>query len=62
MDSSRDARGPLRTLAAIGFTATVSQSVLLREAMSALGGSELAWGGVLSVWLAGVGLGSWAGA
>jgi hypothetical protein len=51
-----------RALAAIGFTAAVSQSVLLREAMSALGGSELAWGGVLSVWLAGVGLGSWAGA
>lgn len=61
MNPAKDALVGARSLAAIGFAATVSQSVLLREAMSALGGSELAWGGVLSVWLAGVGLGSWAG-
>jgi hypothetical protein len=62
VDTATGNPSAVRTLAAIGLTATVSQSVLLREAMSALGGSELAWGGVLSVWLAGVGLGSWAGA
>lgn len=35
--------------------------MLLREAMAAVGGSELAWGAVLAVWLAGMGLGARAG-
>lgn len=36
--------------------------MLLREAMGALGGSELAWGMVLGVWLGGMGLGASLGA
>lgn len=49
-------------LVALGFSAAVAQSVLLREAMAALGGSELAWGAVLAVWLAAMGVGALAGA
>lgn len=45
-------------LAALGFAAATAQSVLLREAMAALDGSELAWGAVLALWLAGTGLGA----
>jgi hypothetical protein len=47
---------------ALGFGTSVAQAVLLREAMAALGGSELAWGAVLALWLAGMGLGAWVGA
>jgi spermidine synthase len=50
------------TLAALGFATGVAQAVLLRETMAALGGSELAWGAVLAVWLAAMGLGAWLGA
>ncbi len=50
------------TLLALGFAAAVAQAVLLREAMAAIGGSELAWGSVLAVWLAGIGAGAWLGA
>ena len=49
------------TLTSLGFAAGVAQAVLLREAMAALGGSELAWGAVMALWLAGMGIGSWAG-
>lgn len=49
-------------LAALGFAAAVGQAVLLREAMAALGGSELAWGLVLGAWLGGMALGARAGA
>jgi len=42
----------------LGFSAVVAQSLLLRESMAALGGSELAWGVVLALWLAGMGIGS----
>ena len=49
-------------LAALGISAAIAQAVLIREAMAALGGSELAWGAVLALWLAGMGLGSWVGA
>jgi spermidine synthase len=50
------------TLLALGFATAVAQAVLLREAMAAIGGSELAWGSVLAVWLAGIGGGAWLGA
>ncbi len=50
------------TLLALGFATAVAQAVLLREAMAAIGGSELAWGSVLAVWLAGIGAGAWIGA
>ncbi len=49
------------TLAALGFVTSVAQAVLLREGMAALGGSELAWGAVLALWLGGMGVGAWAG-
>lgn len=50
-----------RTLVLLGFSTAVAQAVLLREAMAALGGSELAWGAVLALWLAGIALGARAG-
>ena len=36
----------------------VAQALLLREAMAAMGGSEIAWGVVMALWLAGMGLGA----
>ncbi len=42
-----------------GMQAIVTQSILLREAFVLMFGSELAWGIVLSAWLAGVAVGSW---
>lgn len=53
---------PRVTLVLLGVATTVAQAVLVREAMTALGGSELAWGGMLALWLAGVGLGARLGA
>ncbi len=41
-----------------GFQAIVTQSLLLREALVLMLGSELAWGLVLFAWLLGVGLGA----
>jgi spermidine synthase len=49
------------SLLALGFATSVAQAVLLREGMSALGGSELAWGAVLALWLWGMGAGAWVG-
>jgi predicted membrane-bound spermidine synthase len=43
------------------MTTAVAQAVLLREAMAALGGSELTWGAVLALWLGGMGAGAWLG-
>ena len=51
----------LAPLLALGAATGVGQAVLLREGMAALGGSEVAWGAVLAVWLAGMGAGSWLG-
>ncbi len=48
-------------LVALGFATSVAQAVLLREGMTALGGSELAWGAVLALWLWGMGAGAWVG-
>ncbi len=49
---------PLRLLLALGFSTAVAQAVLLREGMAMLGGSELAWGAVLGLWLLGMGAGA----
>jgi spermidine synthase len=49
------------SLLALGFSTSVAQAVLLREGMTALGGSELAWGAVLALWLWGMGIGAWVG-
>ncbi len=54
--------GSSSSLVALGFAAACGQAALLREAMAALGGSELAWGAVLGIWLLGMGAGSWLGA
>jgi spermidine synthase len=55
------AEHPRMTLVRLGVATAVTQAVLLREAMAALGGSELAWGVVLALWLAGMGAGARAG-
>lgn len=49
-------------LLALGFAATVSQAVLLREGMAALGGSELSWALVMGLWLAAMAVGARVGA
>jgi spermidine synthase len=46
----------------LGVATVVAQAVLLREAMAAMGGSEMAWGTVMALWLIGMGLGSRIGA
>lgn len=45
-------------LLALGWACGVAQAVLLRESMALAGGSELAWGVVLAVWLAGMSAGA----
>ena len=42
----------------LGFATTVAQALLLREAMAAMGGSEMAWGAVMALWLVGMSIGS----
>jgi len=46
---------------ALGFSAVVTQLVLLRELLSAFSGNELGLGVMLGAWLLLMGLGSWAG-
>jgi len=48
-------------VAALGFSAFVTQVVLMRELVSVLAGNELIYGIVLGVWLLLTGLGSWLG-
>lgn len=55
-------RDPAVPLLALGFAAACGQAALLREAMAAAGGSELAWGAVLGAWLLAMGAGAWRGA
>ena len=49
---------PRTYLVVLGFTAGIGQALLLREAMAATGGSELAWGTVMALWLVGMAGGS----
>ncbi len=44
-----------------GIQAIVTQSILLREAIVLMSGSEIAWGLTLCAWLLGVSAGAWAG-
>jgi spermidine synthase len=53
---------PRLTVFLLGVATVVAQALLLREAMAAMGGSELAWGTVMALWLLGMGLGSRIGA
>lgn len=50
-----------RALLALGWACGVAQAVLLREGMALAGGSEMAWGVVLAVWLLGMATGARAG-
>jgi predicted membrane-bound spermidine synthase len=46
------------TTVLLGTTTVVAQALLLREAMAAMGGSEMAWGLVMALWLVGMGTGA----
>ena len=46
------------TVVLLGVATVVAQALLLREAMAAMGGSEIAWGVVMALWLAGMGVGA----
>lgn len=48
-------------LVGLGVVAAMSQALLIREAMTTLGGSELAWGCILFLWLIGAALGAQVG-
>jgi hypothetical protein len=60
--SSNSSASPKTTVFLLGVATVVAQALLLREAMAAMGGSEMAWGTVMALWLLGVGLGSRIGA
>ncbi len=45
-------------LVGLGSVAVMSQALLIREAMTTLGGSELAWGCILFLWLIGAATGA----
>ena len=47
-----------RGLISLGATAAIAQALLIREAMTTLGGSEIAWGILLTVWLLGAAAGA----
>jgi len=49
---------PVTTTVLLGGATVISQALLLREAMAAMGGSELAWGLVMALWLVGMGTGA----
>ncbi|MFV2072326.1 MAG: hypothetical protein ACC742_06705 [Thermoanaerobaculales bacterium] len=42
----------------LGLATAVAQALLLREAMAAMGGSEMAWGTVMALWLVGMSIGA----
>jgi len=52
---------PCFAVFALGFSAVVTQLVLLRELLSAFSGNEIGLGVMLGAWLLLMGLGSWAG-
>jgi hypothetical protein len=60
--SEQPTADPRTTLFLLGVATVVAQALLLREAMAAMGGSEMAWGTVMALWLLGMGLGSRVGA
>ena len=49
---------PVTTTILLGVATVVSQALLLREAMAAMGGSEIAWGLVMALWLGGMSAGA----
>ena len=49
---------PRVSVVLLGLATTIAQALLLREAMAAMGGSEIAWGTVMALWLFGMGFGA----
>ncbi|MEJ2189650.1 MAG: hypothetical protein P8Y93_09595, partial [Acidobacteriota bacterium] len=49
---------PRGNVVLLGLATTIAQALLLREAMAAMGGSEIAWGTVMALWLLGMGSGA----
>jgi spermidine synthase len=49
---------PRKTVFLLGFATAFAQALLLREAMAAMGGSEMAWGTVMALWLVGMSVGA----
>ncbi len=62
MTSPQTVRDARRSVLLLGLATVIAQALLLREAMAAMGGSELAWGVVMALWLAGVAAGARGGA
>ena len=62
MSSQQSTADPRTSLFLLGIATIVAQALLLREAMAAMGGSEMAWGTMMALWLFGMGLGSRIGA
>jgi spermidine synthase len=62
VSTTQSTADPRTTLFLLGVATVVAQALLLREAMAAMGGSEIAWGTVMALWLFGMGLGSRVGA
>ncbi|MDH3815438.1 MAG: hypothetical protein OEV48_13185, partial [Acidobacteriota bacterium] len=62
MTLTRSTADPRASLFLLGVATVVAQALLLREAMAAMGGSEMAWGTMMALWLFGMGLGSRIGA
>jgi hypothetical protein len=60
--SQQPTADPKTSLLLLGVATVVAQALLLREAMAAMGGSEMAWGFVMALWLFGMSLGSRVGA
>lgn len=58
MSTTVPTSNPVTTTVLLGASTVIAQSLLLREAMAAMGGSETAWGVAMAVWLAGMGVGS----
>jgi predicted membrane-bound spermidine synthase len=56
--SQQSSADPKATVFLLGVATVVAQALLLREAMAAMGGSEMAWGTVMALWLLGMGVGS----
>jgi spermidine synthase len=54
VNPSQTVADPRLTVLLVGAATVVGQAVLLREAMAAMGGSEVSWGVVMAMWLAGM--------
>ncbi len=62
MSQSQPIADPRVTVLLLGFATVIAQALLVREAMAAMGGSEISWGVVMALWLAGMATGARCGA